>query len=152
MADGSYAYSFGVRSDGTVVANVEGSASNVLDVASGNYFAVFLFSDGTVGAFGTEMTTKEDVAKWVADWTDIIAIDASDSHVVGLKADGTVVTAGPNYSGRCDVSDWKDIVQIAAGGYCTLGLRADGTVVYAGVDADQMQQPILTNVRIPVLN
>ena len=152
VADGSYAYSFGVRSDGTVVANVEGSASNVLDVASGNYFAVFLFSDGTVGAFGTEMTTKEDVAKWVADWTDIIAIDASDSHVVGLKADGTVVTAGPNYSGRCDVSDWKDIVQIAAGGYCTLGLRADGTVVYAGVDADQMQQPILTNVRIPVLN
>lgn len=150
VADGSYAYSFGVQADGTVAANVDGSASNVLDVASGNYFAVFLFSNGTVGAFGAEMTTKEQVSEWVADWTGIVAIDASDSHVVGLKTDGTVVAAGPNYSGRCDVSDWTDIVQIAAGGYCTLGLRADGTIVYAGVDADQ--QPILTNVRIPALN
>lgn len=152
IADGSFAYSFGVQADGTAIANVDGSASNVLDVASGNYFGVFLFSDGTVGAFGSEMTTEEDVSEWVADWTDIVAIDASDSHIVGLKADGTVVTAGPNYSGRCDVSDWKDIVQIAAGGYCTLGLRADGTVVYAGVNAEQKQQPLLTNVRIPALN
>lgn len=152
VADGSFAYSFGVLADGTVVSNREGSAADVLDVASGNYFAIFLHRDGTVSAFGIEQTSEERVSEWVADWTDIVAIDASDSHIVGLKADGTVVTAGPNYSGRCDVSDWKDIVQIAAGGYCTLGLRADGTVVYAGVDADQMQQPILKNVRIPALN
>lgn len=149
VADGSFAYSFGVQANGTVIANVEGSGSDVLDVASGNYFAIFLYRNGTVGAFGIEMTTKEDVSEWVADWTDIVAIDASDSHIVGLKADGTVVTAGPNYSSRCDVSDWKDIVQIAAGGYCTLGVKSDGTIVYAGVDADQ--QPILTNARITVL-
>lgn len=149
VADGSFAYSFGVRADGTVIANVEGSASNVVDVASGNYFAVFLFGDGTVGAFGAELTTTEDVSEWVADWTDIVAIDAADSYVVGLKADGTVITAGPNYSGRCDVSDWKDIVQIAAGGYCTLGQRADGSVVYAGENAEQAQQSFLTNARIP---
>lgn len=152
VADGSFAFSFGVQADGDVIANVEGTASGVLDVASGNYFGVFLYRDGTVGASGTELISKEQVSEWVANWTDIVAIDASDSHIVGLKADGTVVAAGPNYSGRCDVSGWTDIVQIAAGGYCTLGLKADGTVVYAGMNADQMQQPILTDVRIPALN
>lgn len=30
-------------------------------------------------------------------------------HTVGLKADGTVVAAGYNEHGQCDVSDWTDI-------------------------------------------
>lgn len=148
-AEGSFGFSYAVRTDGTLCANRELSASNVVDVACGNYFVAVLLRDGTVQASGSEITSGEDVSQWTADWTDIVAIDASDSHIVGLKADGTVVTAGPNYSGRCDVSEWRDIVQIAAGGYCTLGLKADGTVVYAGVNADQKQQPVLTGIRVP---
>jgi len=57
-------------------------------------------------------------------------------HTVGLKADGTVVVAGYNSDGQCDVSNWSDIVAIAAGDYHTVGLKADGTVVAAGHNHD----------------
>ena len=63
-------------------------------------------------------------------------IAAGDDHTVGLKADGTVVAAGSNKFGQCDVSDWTDIVSIAAGDVHTVGLKADGTVVAAGWNDD----------------
>ena len=64
-------------------------------------------------------------------WTDIVAV-AGVYHTVGLKADGTVVAAGDNDAGQCDVSGWRDVVAVAAGGIHTVGLKADGTVVAAG--------------------
>ena len=45
---------------------------------------------------------------------------------------GTVVAAGHNSDGRCDVEVWTDILQVAAGYYHTVGLRSDGTVIAAG--------------------
>ena len=57
---------------------------------------------------------------------------AGSLHTVGLKADGTVVAAGWNRDGQCDVSDWTDIVAVAAGSFHTIGLKADGTVVAVG--------------------
>ena len=63
-------------------------------------------------------------------------IAAGSSHTVGLKADGTVVAAGENDDGQCEVSDWTDIVSIAAGDYHTVGLKADGTVVATGRNWD----------------
>ena len=59
-------------------------------------------------------------------------IAAGGSHTVGLKTDGTVVAAGSNDDGQCNVRDWTDIVSIAAGDDHTVGLKADGTVVAAG--------------------
>ena len=55
-------------------------------------------------------------------------IGSGNSHV-GLKADGTVVAAGDNRFGECEVSGWRDIVAVAAGECHTVGLKADGTVV-----------------------
>ena len=57
-------------------------------------------------------------------------------HTVGLKADGTVVAAGDNEHGQCNVSGWTDIVSISADDYHTVGLKADGTVVAAGENDD----------------
>ena len=57
---------------------------------------------------------------------------AGGDHTVGLKADGTVVAAGSNNWGQCDVAGLKDIVAISAGGDHTVGLKADGTVVAVG--------------------
>ena len=65
----------------------------------------------------------------VSAWTDIVAISAGGSHIVGLRADGTVVAAGFNESSACKVSDWTGIVAVSAGDGYTLGLRADGTVI-----------------------
>ena len=63
-----------------------------------------------------------------SDWTEIVEI-ANDSHIVGLRADGTVMSAGYNYHGECDVEHWRNIVAISAGHNFTAGLRANGTVV-----------------------
>ena len=70
------------------------------------------------------------------DWNDITAIAASSesitSHLVGLKTDGTVVAAGNNQEGQCDVSGWRNIISIAVCEGLTVGVRSDGTVVTAG--------------------
>ena len=59
-------------------------------------------------------------------------IAAGYCHTVALKSDGTVVAAGANNYGQCNVSDWRDIVAISAGMSHTVGLRSDGTVVAVG--------------------
>jgi alpha-tubulin suppressor-like RCC1 family protein len=60
-------------------------------------------------------------------------ISGGGSFSVGLKKDGTVVTAGnTNQYGELSVSAWRDIVQISTGDSQTVGLKKDGTVVVAG--------------------
>ena len=53
-------------------------------------------------------------------------------HTLGLKQDGTVLAAGRDDDGQCDVSEWKDVVQIAAGARHSVALLRDGTVVATG--------------------
>lgn len=91
-----------------------------------------LKSDGTVQI--TKNTYFNDsVLPNVSSWNNIIQIDASDMHIIGLKKDGTVVASGgKNEKGECNVQDWKDIVQVCAGYQFSLGLKSDGTVVVAG--------------------
>ena len=59
-------------------------------------------------------------------------LDVGFYHTVGLRYDGTVLAAGDNEYGQCEVSDWHDMTQIAAGAYHTVGLRRDGTVAAVG--------------------
>ena len=65
-----------------------------------------------------------------AEYTPMVA---ASYHVVGLESDGTVVAAGHNWWGECDVRTWSGITQVAAGGYHTVALKYDGTVVSAGL-------------------
>ena len=71
---------------------------------------------------------------------DVVAVrdtvSAGWNHTVGLKSDGTVVAAGYNKYGQCDVSGWTDIVAVSAGSDHTVGLKADGTVVAVGDNED----------------
>ena len=57
---------------------------------------------------------------------------SAKNHTVALKADGTVMAAGYNAYGECDVSDWKDVVDVSAGYNYTISLKANGTVVATG--------------------
>ena len=53
-------------------------------------------------------------------------------HTVGLRTDGTVVAAGDNADGQCNVQSWSGIAAIDCGAYHTVGLKTDGTVVATG--------------------
>ena len=80
----------------------------------------------------------------------IVAVAAGWEHTVGLKADGTVVAAGENSYGQCDVSGWRDIVAVAAGVFHTVGLKSDGTVVAVGNNGSgQCDVSGWANIRIP---
>ena len=78
-------------------------------------------------------TLTGEIADEISSWTDIIAISAGDSHIAGLKSDGTVVTTQTGNSSD-KISQWTDIVSISAGYGFTLGLKSDGKVVATGFD------------------
>ena len=60
------------------------------------------------------------------------SISASEEHVLGLRNNGTVIAAGKNLYGECNVDSWTDIVAVSTGAHHSLGLCSDGTVVACG--------------------
>lgn len=62
----------------------------------------------------------------------IADVAAGEYFTLGLRQNGTVVAAGDNAKGQCDVSEWTEIEAIAAGLEHSVGLTRDGTVVAAG--------------------
>ena len=64
---------------------------------------------------------------------DVLAV--GNEHTVLLRNDGTVLAAGDDSFGQCDVGSWTDVIAVAAGAYHTVGLRADGTVLATGDDS-----------------
>lgn len=125
----------GLKADGTVVA--VGYNMDSLSEISNWHDIVAISADGRAGlkADGTVLVTVafswEDQHE-ISSWQDIVAVSAGEGHLVGLKADGTVVAAGSNDDGQCDVSGWRDIVAVSASANCTIGLKSDGTVVAVG--------------------
>lgn len=86
-------------------------------------------------AFGSLGPYQDARGRSFAIWDEIAVretISSGNEHTVGLKSDGTVVAAGKNPDGRCDVESWTDIVAVSAGVFHTAGLKADGTVVAVG--------------------
>lgn len=106
-------------------------ARGILCSAMYGIFAVK--SDGTVIPIG----------KWrekpnLDNFENIVSISGGNTHIIGLKADGTVVASSRGYqiSNECDVKEWKDIVQIVCAAGQTVGLKKNGTVVVAGESRD----------------
>lgn len=130
--------------DGTVTLHATNSKpydkdlTNVVEIEQGDVNNgtdwIALHSDGTISVFDRyNDTTKFHHAR---EWTDIIAISVTNSHLVGLKSDGTVIATGGNDDGQCNVEGWRDIIAISTaepeiGRVCgvTYGLRKDGTVI-----------------------
>lgn len=98
---------------------------------TGTDFAA-VHADGSVTVF-----SENPVFQAASNWTDIVSLSAGKEHLVGLKADGTVVAVGTNVYGECAVEGFADIVSIDTGPYHTVGLKADGTVVAVGYSDDQ---------------
>ena len=142
----------GLKQDGTVVVafpenmNLDTGkfdVSNWRDIvsvgASGEAWAYNLLTaglkkDGTVVCTDFNGGQTVDPDDSVKTWKQIQAIAVGFYHIIGLRQDGTVVTAGDNTFGQCNVSDWTNIVAIAAGPMHTVGLMKDGTVVATGIN------------------
>ena len=89
-------------------------------------FAIHLRSDGTAEIIGECENFRKD------EWSDIIKIYAGRKHIAGLKRDGTVVAAGNNDYGQCDVKSWRNIIDIIAMYDHTIGITEDGRYFLAG--------------------
>lgn len=83
-----------------------------------NYSAA-VREDGTVQATG---------GLAVEDWKNITALACGESHVVGLRSDGTVVAEGKNYNGQLEVFPWVNVAAIACGENHTAAVTSDGRV------------------------
>lgn len=103
------------------------------DVPSDVSSAWFLTRDGKIPVHKDAATEK--VFPYVDDlsyWCGLIDVAAGEDHVVGLRKDRSVLAAGSNDHGQCEVSSWQDVIAISAGSQHTLGLESDGTVLATG--------------------
>lgn len=78
----------------------------------------------------TEDNTNKNGNKSTIE-TDIM-IAAGNNFTLGLKTDGTVISAGMSLNGADQVSDWTNIIMIACGFDHSVGLKSDGTVIAIG--------------------
>ena len=92
-----------------------------------------LCTDGNVVVCKPFHAPAKIISKFdIASWRDIISVSIGDYHILGLRADGTVLAQGDNSYGQCNVESWRSIKAIATGHDYSVGLRADGTVVATG--------------------
>lgn len=130
-----YLNTWGLKSDGTVLYTGVSNRVSQDAIQELSTWRDIVAISGWVGlkSDGTVVTTYDKVKSLVQDWSDIIAISANGTHVVGLKANGTVVETNPNDDSKCNVSQWTNITSVAAGNGFTIGLKSDGTVVSTGL-------------------
>lgn len=132
-------FSLALNSDGDVfcAGYMNGSACDVSAfsgysityIAAGTYHALGVISgSGEVIGVGDNSLGKLDVSTW----SGIVAVDAGESHSLGLKNYDTVECAGDNSSDQCEVSSWSGITEIGAGAYYSMGIKTGGSVEYAG--------------------
>ena len=99
-------------------------------VSAGVLHSVVLKSDGTVSAFGTNVSGQTNVP---AGLNNIVAVSAGGYHTLALKSDGTVVAWGSNSQGQSSIpAGLSGVVAISAGKVHNLALKSDGTVVVWG--------------------
>ncbi len=108
-------------------------------IACGGYVTLGLKDDGSVICIGgdddpatREMTDLADDMPW-SDIRQIFCGQSTDGDggLVGLREDGTVVTADGDEE-RYDVGSWTDIEYVCCDKFHTVGLRKDGTLLVAG--------------------
>ena len=106
--------------------------TNVLKLVAGTGAAhcACVMRSGKLMIFGNNLRQKE-----TENWQDIIDVSTSQNHTVGLRKNGTVITAGRNVYGECNTEHWSRVVAIAGSRNHTVGLRDNGTVVSAGYNS-----------------
>ena len=81
---------------------------------------------------GSLLTWPDFVTSAVSGWEDIKEVKLAQTYVLGLKTDGTALTAGLKGGAAPDVSHWTDVIGIETDDTYCVGIRQDGTLVFAG--------------------
>ena len=123
---------WGTNSSGQTNTN---SLENVVDIAAGETFTIYLHSNGTL--------TNEGSSAYdcVETWTDVVSISAKGTVVAALKADGTVYACAPNSAeiqtalNNNIVTAWDHVVQVITGTKRIWAINNDGTICTIGYDA-----------------
>lgn len=122
------------------------SLTNIVDVACTNNTVVALRADGTVYV-GCNKGYNTNRFEDAASWTDIVAIETGQSHLVGLKSDGSVVATGENSNGQCDVVGWNNVSKIYVNGSTTIAIKKDGSVLATGTISNYADLRKYNNVK-----
>jgi alpha-tubulin suppressor-like RCC1 family protein len=126
---------------------VDSSQAATPQIIAGPFHSLALKSDGTVVAWGYNLTGESTVPSGLSE---VIAIAAGLHHSLALKSDGTVVAWGSNSFGQSTIpSGLSGVTAIAAGLAHSLALKSDGTVVAWGcgdVGADYGQCTVPSNL------
>lgn len=108
-------------------------------ISAGIRFSASVTQDGKVFFSGRDFIYEDELYTW----NNIVSVSVEGHFVMGLKNDGTVVTAGQigdkdDDEGKyyIDTSDWHDIVSVSAGQLYIVGLRANGTLTAQGYNGD----------------
>ena len=131
----------GIKSDGTAVS--VGPGLNECGVADWQDIRLPLGERKAIGKTESKKTddTKPEPVTLTLSIDNALLNETTLStyrtNTVGLRADGTVVAAGSNKNGECDVSDWRDIIAVSTGNGCIFGLKANGTVIAIGNNLDE---------------
>ena len=95
------------------------------------YFGLILKEDGHAQLIGQPHDQAENWKPFRAeDWTGVVKLYKSDSHIVGLKQDGTVIACGQNDKNQCETGDWRDIREVYVSEEATVGVDQNGTTHY----------------------
>ena len=131
---------FGLNADGTVVA--VGYGADTLSKVSKWTDVVSLYADYDNMMFGvrkdgTVLATVDKCKSATSGWKNIIDVTCGWNHVVGLKTDGSVVSAtwdllSSDNKGQANVNSWKNIVKIVGRMQGTVALDNVGKVYVAG--------------------
>ena len=110
VEDFLYLGGWGRNNDGEATPPAE--LTDVISIASGDYFALALRSDGTVVGWGRN---DYDDTEPPEDLQGVIAIAAGSNHSVALKEDGSVIVWGNSTNGQHDIPNGlTDVISIAA--------------------------------------
>ncbi len=81
---------------------------------------------------GSILSWPDFVTSAVSGWEDMKDVKLAQTYILGLKNDGTAITAGLKGGAAPDVSHWTDVIGIETDDTYCVGIRQDGTLVFAG--------------------
>lgn len=117
----------GLTKDGTVLSSFQFTKEQRKQLAT---WTDIVYLQQGPDIFGLKSNgTVQSLTGITASWHDITSISASSKTIVGIRSDGTVVAAGDNSLGQCEVDDWTNIVAICATSEFTVGLTGSGTLI-----------------------